>query len=201
MGYLGPSQYVEVYNAPAPSPSPSLPRAATGDPAGESDICASFYSRMQYRRWTGFQKFITNKAFAVSDAVPPGHLWLIFALSALHSSATQRILHLFAIPPGDAANLANPSSDAVSPQFLGTLNNPPLKSGVLISAGGSSALPDMQSVSSSSVNGLISPFYLPENWKILASIDSTEAAIPGGDGVMIDAALIEVENCECIPSF
>jgi hypothetical protein len=176
-------------------------RLAAADSTPDTNICANFYTRMQYRRWVGFQKFITNKAYAVSDAVPPGYLWLIFALSALHAAATQRVLHLFAVPPVDALNLANAQADAASPHFLGAVNNPPLKSGVLISVGGNSNLPDMQTLSSSSVNGLISPFYLPENWKILCSIDSNEAAIAGGDGITIDAALVEVEACECIPDF
>ena len=161
--------------------------------------CARFYSRIQNSRWTGFQGFAVNKAFAVSDAVPVGHLWIIVALSAFHSSATQRTLHFFAVPPGEARNLFNTSSDTTSPHFLGTLNNPPLKSGVLMSMGGSNGLPDMQSASSSSVNGIILPFFLPEGWKILVCVDSGEAVIAGGDGITIDAALVDVTSDECIP--
>jgi len=165
-------------------------------------FCADFYRRIQNRRWVGFGGFLVNKAFAVSDAVPAGKLWIFTALSAFHSLAGARILHFFAIPPGDAGGLVNLSADGVSPQFLGTLNNPPLKSGVLVSMGGSSALPDMQGASSSSVNGLNLPVYLPEGWKILVFVDSNEGVSnPTPDGITIDAALIEVSNDECVPDF
>jgi hypothetical protein len=165
-------------------------------------FCADFYTRLTYRRWIGFSGFQTNKAYAVSEAVPAGRLWVLFALSAFHSAAAQRIIHLFAVPPGDAGNLQNATADVVSPHFLGTVNNPPLKSGVLISVGGGTGLPDMQSVGVSSVSGMNLPiFFLPERWKILASIDSNEAVTGAGfpDGITIDAALIEVTPDEEIP--
>ena len=165
-------------------------------------FCADFYTRIAYRRWIGFPGFQTNKAFAVSDAVPAGRLWMILALSAFHTAATQRIIHLFAVPPGEAGNLVNVTSDTTSPHFLGTVNNPPLKSGVLISIGGSTGLPDAQSSGVSSVNGLNLPlFFLPERWKILACIDSNEAASGAGvpDGITIDAGIIEVTSDEEVP--
>jgi hypothetical protein len=164
-------------------------------------FCADFYTRISYRRWIGFPGFILNKAFAVSDAVPAGRLWVILSLSAFHSVAAQRIIHLFAVPPGEAGNLVNLTSDATSPHFLGTVNNPPLKSGVLISMGGGTGLPDMQSASASSVNGLNLPiFFLPERWKILACVDSNEGVTnPSADGITIDAALVEVTSDEEIP--
>jgi hypothetical protein len=60
----------------------------------------------------------------------------------------------------------------------------------------------MQSLSSSSVNGLINfPFFLPERWKVLAFIDSNEAVIAGGDGIVIDLSYIDVNATECIPDF
>lgn len=162
-------------------------------------FCADFYTRLAYRRWIGFPGFSVNKAYAVSEAVPPGKLWVIFALSAFHTGASQRIVHLFAVPPGDAGNLINATADAVSPHFLGTLNNPPLKSGVLMSVGGGTGLPDMQSLGASSVNGLVViPFLLPERWKILACIDSNEG-VTAPDGITIDAALVEVTSDEEIP--
>ncbi len=174
---------------------PTAPAA----PAGGT--CASFYQRIQNRRWIGFFPFITNKAFAVSDGVPEGHLWLLFALSAFHTSSLQRVIHLFAVPPAEATNLFNPNADVASPHFLGALNNPPLRSGVLMSVGGSSQLPDMQSVSNSSVNGLVLPFYLPARWKILACIDSNEAVITApGDGITIDAVMVDVTDDEEIPA-
>jgi hypothetical protein len=163
-------------------------------------FCADFYKRIQNVRWIGFQGFILNKAFAVSDAVPVGHVWLIFSLSGFHSVAAARVVHFFAVPPGEAGNLINLSADGVSAHFLGANNNPPLKSGVLMSPGGSSAMPDMQSNNSSSVNGLLYPFYLPERWKILACIDSGEGVTnPTPDGITIDAALIDVAASECLP--
>lgn len=162
-------------------------------------FCADFYTRITYRRWTGFGGFAVNKAFAVSDAVPAGRLWMLFALSAFHSGASQRIIHLFAVPPGDAGNLVNLTSDTTSPHFLGALNQAPLKSGVLISIGGSINLPDAQSSGSSSVNGLmVIPFFLPERWKILAFIDSSEG-VTAPDGITIDAALVEVTSDEEVP--
>lgn len=170
------------------------------NPLSDSGVCAGFYSRLQYLRWIGFQGFVLNKAFAVSPEVPVGHVWLVMALSALHINSNTRILHLFAVPPGDAGGLANVSSDVASPFFKGANNNPPLASGVLLSVGGSAALSDQQSVSSSSVSGLIAPFILPERWKILCCIDSTEAVTnPSADGIFIDAALIDVTRDECIP--
>jgi len=164
-------------------------------------FCADFYRRIQGRRWTGFQGFILNKAFAVSDAVPAGKVWIFMSLSGFRlSSATTRILHFFAVPPADAGSLVNLGADGTSPHFTGVNNNPPLKSGVLLSIGGNTALADMQSLAGSSVNGLNLPSYLPEGWKLLACIDSNEAATnPVADGITIDAALIEVATDECIP--
>ena len=164
-------------------------------------FCADFYRRIQARRWTGFQGFILNKAFAVSDAVPAGKVWIFMSLSGFRlSSATTRIVHFFAVPPADAGSLVNPGADGVSPHFAGVNNNPPLKSGVLLSIGGSTGLTDMQSLGGSSVNGVNLPSYLPEGWKILACIDSNEAVTnPAADGITIDAALIEVATDECIP--
>ncbi len=163
---------------------------------------ANFYSRLEARRFAGFQAFTANKAFAVTDAVPDGHVWIIFGLSGYHSVAgAVRIVHFFAIPPGEADRVINPLSDVASPIFLGANNNPPLRAGVLVSVGGSSGLADMQSLNSSSVNGLINfPFFLPERWKILAFIDSNEAVV-AGDGVVIDLAYIDVASGECIPDF
>ena len=192
---------MEVWNVPTPSsPAPKLPPIdTTGDVT--DGFCASFYSRLQNRRWTGFQNFKNNKAFVVSDAVPAGKLWMLISLSAYHIFVTTRTIHFFAIPPGDADNLVNVTSDVASPFFLGTINNPPLRSGVLLSLGGGAAL-EMQSASSSSVNGLNSTFALPERWKILACIDSGEvASTPSADGITLDAALIEVDSSECIPDF
>ncbi len=164
-------------------------------------FCADFYRRIQGRRWTGFQGFILNKAFAVSDAVPAGKVWIFMSLSGFRlSSATTRILHFFAVPPADASSLVNLAADGTSPQFAGVNNNPPLKSGVLLSIGGSAGLTDMQSLGGSSVNGVNLPTYLPEGWKVLACIDSNEGVTnPAADGITIDAALIEVATDECIP--
>ena len=163
-------------------------------------FCASFYQRVENRRWAGFQGFILNKAFAVSDAVPVGHVWIITALSGFHTVAASRIIHFFGIPPADARNLVNLSADGVSSHFTGANNNPPLKSGVLISIGGGQALNDMQSNNASSVQGLAFPLFLPEGWKILACIDSGEGVTnPTPDGITIDAALIDVTRDETIP--
>lgn len=192
--------FVEVINTrPASRPSPALTPLPSNPGDVTAGFCASFFNRMQYVRWTGFQAFKNNKAFAVSDPVPVGHLWLVLALSAFRLFATSRIVHFFAVPPGDADNLLNVSADVASPHFLGATNNPPLKSGVLISIGGALLL-DMESQSSSSVNGLANPVYLPERWKILACIDSGEAITnPSPDGITIDAGIIDVDQAECVP--
>jgi len=192
--------FQEVINTRPSSPAQTALVALPGAPGDvTAGFCASFFNRMQYVRWTGFQNFKNNKAFAVSDPVPAGHLWLILALSAFHLFITLRTIHFFAIPPGDADNLLNVTSDTTSPQFQGATNNPPLKSGVLLSIGGGN-LADMQSQSQSSVCGLVNPIYLPERWKILACIDSGEAvSTPSADGITIDAGLIDLDQSECVP--
>ncbi len=162
---------------------------------------ASFYNRLEVQRWAGFAGFTVNKAFVVSDRVPDGHIWLIFAASALHLNATQRVIHVFAIPPGDAGLVINPVADTTSPIFLGTINNPPLKSGVLISVGGNNGLADTLSNNANSVNALIgAPFFLPSRWKLLAFIDSADGAL-AGSGLILDVAYIDVTSDECIPDF
>src|SRR5260370_41772028 len=111
-----------------------------------------------------------------------------------------RVVPVFCAPPADAGSLVNSAADGVSPHFAGVNNNPPLKSGVLLSIGGSTNLTDMQSLGGSSVNGVNLPSYLPEGWKVLACIDSNEGVTnPAADGITIDAALIEVATDECIP--
>src|SRR5260370_26898668 len=107
---------------------------------------ADYYRRIQARRWTGFQGFILNKVFAGCDAVPAGKVWIFMSLSGFRlSSATTRIVHFFAVPPADAGSLVNLAADGISPHFAGANNNPPLKSGVLLSIGGSTWLSAMQS--------------------------------------------------------
>src|SRR5260370_9211758 len=112
--------------------------------------------------------------------------WISFGLSWYHSVAgAVRIVHFFAIPPGEADRVLNPLTDVTNPIFVGPNNTPPLRAGVLVSVGGSSGLADMQSLNSSSVNGLINfPFFFPERWKILAFIDSNESGFAGGCGVI-----------------
>ena len=161
---------------------------------------AEFYSRLEWRRFSGFKGFTANKAFAVSDAVPQGSLWLLFAISAWRILSTAKTVHVFAIPSGDAPSLINPSADSASPFFLGPNNNPPLKSGVLLSLGGNNAVPSMQTGSGISIQGLMAPFPLPQGWKLLASIDSVDTVI-AGDQLNMDVALIEVASDECLPDF
>lgn len=165
-----------------------------------SDLNANVAARMTYQRTVGFQGFVNNKAFVVSDAVPKGKARAIFALSAFHLATAGRILHFFAIPPQVADLCVNVNSDTTSPIFLGTLNNPPISAGVLVSVGGNSSLPDMQSAGSSSVNGALSNFVLPERWKVLCFVDSPEGATnPSADGITLDVAYIDFDYCECLP--
>lgn len=165
-----------------------------------SDLPANIAARMTYLRTVGFQGFVLNKAYVVSDAVPKGKARAVFALSAFHLNSAARILHFFAVPPEFADSLVNPTSDAANPFFSGANNNPPIKAGVLISVGGNSSLPDMQSASSSSVNGSLSNFVLPERWKILCFVDSPEGVTnPSADGITLDMAFIDFDYCECLP--
>ena len=187
-----------VWNGPSTS-APAAPASTAVYASTPGDgLKAELFQRVQYIRTVGFQGFTTNKAFVVSDGVPKGKVRLFLALSAYRTSGTSRILHFFAVPPQDADALINPLADSVGSVFLGTLNNPPLKSGVLLSTGGNISVNEQQSVSAASVNGLLQPFVLPERWKILCSIDSSEGAI-AGDGITLDMAVVDFDYCECLP--
>lgn len=165
-----------------------------------SELSANVAARITYQRVVGFQGFVLNKAYVVSDAVPRGKARAFLALSAFHLATAGRILHFFAIPPEAADSLVNATSDAANSFFLTNLNSPPIREGVLISVGGNSTLPDMQSAGSSSVNGALSNVVLPERWKILCFVDSPEGATnPSADGITLDMAFIDFDYCECLP--
>src|SRR5260370_37116823 len=88
---------------------------------------ANFYSRLEARRFAGFQAFTVNKAFAVTDAVPDGHVWIIFGLSGYHSVAgAVRIVHFFAIPPGAEECVLNPLTVLEKRLLAAALPNPSL---------------------------------------------------------------------------
>jgi hypothetical protein len=183
--------------AAAPAPLPASPADYASTPG--DGLKAELFLRTQYVRTVGFQGFIANKPFVVSDGVPKGKVRFFLALSAYRTSGTGRILHFFAVPPQDADALVNPLTDSVGSIFLGALNNPPLRSGVLLSTGGNSTVNEQQSVSAGSVNGLLQPFILPERWKILCFVDSGEAALGTADGITLDMAVADFDYCECLP--
>lgn len=165
-----------------------------------SSTPASVFSRLQFIRKVGFQGFVLNKAFVISDAVPKGKVRAILAISAFRLAAAGRILHFFAIPPGIGDPIVNPTTDTTSPIFLAANNNPPISAGVLISVGGNSSVPEMQAASSASVNGSPDNALLPEGWKVLCFVDSGEGVTnPTADGITLDMAVIDFDYCECLP--
>lgn len=185
---------------------PSGPIFATPDPSSfdlssspDCGLKADIFARIQYTRWVGFQNFSLNKAFVVSDAVPKGKVRAVLALSAYRPAAATRTLHFFIIPPQDADGLVNPLSDSVAPIFKGANNNPPLSSGVIVSIGGQT-VNEMICGAGLSVNGMLNIFFIPERWKVLCFIDSTEGVTnPTPDGIVMDMASIDFDFCECLP--
>jgi hypothetical protein len=168
-------------------------------------ISASVFSRLTFRQWFG-PLLAGPQAYVISDTVPQGWKWRLFAASILALNGyTSRTVYLFAIPPYLARVVTNTSQlpdkgifFAGNGNGLGTsANNPPLKGAVLLSEGG--AGPDIQMVISAggglqgtgSVNLLqvarlsTREFSLPPDWALLGYINGF-----GGTGMLELNALI-----------